>query len=195
MKKGLRPVPLAALKQCYISRYDELMSAGVEGFGCWRCVTGHAHLGRRPKAAKERTRGRWCAEVAGRSAMGIWLMGRSAAVERGDMSCCALRAVLVSTTPSSPRPPAAPFVSSCSRSARSCASASAASRSRWRRAVRPRRSGGSLPPPRRRRKGSRLAGMTRAAAARPLRGTNQQPPTETRKTHLRTRALRRHEPP
>jgi len=28
-------------------------------------------LGRRPKAAKERTRGRWCAEGAARSAMGI----------------------------------------------------------------------------------------------------------------------------
>ena len=29
------------------------------------------HLGRRPKAAKERTRGRWCAEGAARSSMGI----------------------------------------------------------------------------------------------------------------------------
>ena len=31
-------------------------------------------VGRRPKAAKERTRGRWGAEKAAHSAMGIWLM-------------------------------------------------------------------------------------------------------------------------
>jgi uncharacterized protein YgiB involved in biofilm formation len=30
--------------------------------------------GRRPKAAKERTRGGWGAKNAARSAMGIWLM-------------------------------------------------------------------------------------------------------------------------
>ena len=44
-----------------------------------------------------------------------------------------------------PTQAAVPFVSSCSRSARSCASACAASGSRWRRPVRPRKSG-ALPP-------------------------------------------------
>ena len=42
--------------------------------------------------------------------------------------------------------------------------------------VQPRKSGGSLPCGSRRRKGSRLANLTRAAAARPLCGTNQQAP-------------------
>jgi hypothetical protein len=34
---------------------------------------GHIGSGRRPKAAKERTRGRWCVESAAHSAMGIWV--------------------------------------------------------------------------------------------------------------------------
>jgi hypothetical protein len=41
----------------------------------------HAHVGRRPKAAKERTRGRWCAEGAAQLAMGIWLRRRVCAKE------------------------------------------------------------------------------------------------------------------
>lgn len=37
--------------------------------------------GRRPKAAKERTRGEWGAENAAHSAMGIWLMRKVRARE------------------------------------------------------------------------------------------------------------------
>ena len=37
--------------------------------------------GRRPKAAKERTRGGWGAENAAHSAMGIWLMRKVRARE------------------------------------------------------------------------------------------------------------------
>ena len=37
--------------------------------------------GRRPKAAKERTRGGWGAENAAHSAMGIWLMRKERARE------------------------------------------------------------------------------------------------------------------
>ena len=37
--------------------------------------------GRRPKAAKERTRGEWGAEYAAHSAMGIWLMRKVRARE------------------------------------------------------------------------------------------------------------------
>jgi hypothetical protein len=40
------------------------------------------HGGRRSKAAKERTRGRWCAEGAAHSAMGIWLTRKVGAKER-----------------------------------------------------------------------------------------------------------------
>jgi hypothetical protein len=39
-------------------------------------------LGRRPEAAKERTRGGWWAEGAAYSAMGIWLRRRVCAKER-----------------------------------------------------------------------------------------------------------------
>src|SRR5712671_1664477 len=39
--------------------------------------------GRRPKAAKERTRGGWGAENAAHSAMGIWLLRKVCARERG----------------------------------------------------------------------------------------------------------------
>jgi hypothetical protein len=40
------------------------------------------HCGRRPKAAKERTRGGWGAENAAHSAMGIWLIRKVWARER-----------------------------------------------------------------------------------------------------------------
>src|SRR6266581_9637562 len=45
----------------------------------------HVHLGRRPKAAKERTRGRWCAEGAAQLAMGIWLRRRARGKERDGL--------------------------------------------------------------------------------------------------------------
>lgn len=42
----------------------------------------HVHVGRRPKAAKERTRGRWWAEGAAQLAMGIWPRRRPRGKER-----------------------------------------------------------------------------------------------------------------
>ena len=42
--------------------------------------------GRRPKAAKERTRGRWCTEGAAQLAMGIWLRRRVCAKERDGLA-------------------------------------------------------------------------------------------------------------
>src|SRR6266567_8096519 len=63
--------------------------------GCPRCLCrvsdagherrSHVHLGRRPKAAKERTRGRWCAEGAAQLAMGIWLRRRARGKERDGL--------------------------------------------------------------------------------------------------------------
>ena len=38
------------------------MTEFVQGFGCRPCRRSQVHGARRPKAAKERTRGRWCAE-------------------------------------------------------------------------------------------------------------------------------------
>jgi hypothetical protein len=45
----------------------------------------HVGSGRRPKAAKERTRGRWCAERAAHSAMGIWLMRKVGGTDRNAL--------------------------------------------------------------------------------------------------------------
>src|SRR5437016_6064557 len=109
------------------------------------------------------------------------------------MSCCAPCAGSGSTIPSLRRLPAAPFASSCSRSVRSCASASAASRSRWRRPVRPRRSGASLrsgsPPPQRpapRPHDTRRRGAILARHNQPAHGDPEKPDLH--------RAPRRHGP-
>jgi hypothetical protein len=41
--------------------------------------------GRRPKAAKERTRGKWCAESAAHSAMGIWVTRKVGATDHNGL--------------------------------------------------------------------------------------------------------------
>src|SRR6266481_1641429 len=63
---------------CWKPLLCRVSDAGHEGWS-------HVHSDRRPKAAKERTRGRWSAEGAAHSAMGIWLTRKVRAKERNAL--------------------------------------------------------------------------------------------------------------
>jgi len=68
----------ACLLQCMSPVMCRVSDAGPKG-------RSHVHSDRRPKAAKERTRGRWSAEGAAHSAMGIWLTRKVRATERNAL--------------------------------------------------------------------------------------------------------------
>src|SRR6266700_7580677 len=85
---------LAMLKPLPLSHATRQLRSGMSAAACLLLCrvsdAGHerrrpVHLGRRPKAAKERTRGRWCAEGAAQLAMGIWLRRRARGKERDGL--------------------------------------------------------------------------------------------------------------